>query len=81
MESVISLIILFGAGYLISLRLHPFRRCPACSGTGRHRGGIFTYSHRRCRRCGGGGRQERLGASLGLGGKGQELPGRGRGGA
>ncbi len=77
---VIVLIVLVGAGYLISLRLHPFRRCPACNGTGRRRGAMFTYSHRRCRRCGGGSRQERLGVRWGLAGDRQQLPGRGRGG-
>ena len=81
MGLLIVLLVLLGAGYLISLRLHPFRRCPACRGTGRHRGGFFTYSHRRCRRCGGGSRQHRLGVQLGLGGERENLPGRGHGGS
>jgi hypothetical protein len=67
-------------GYLLSLRLHPFRSCPACK-SGRHPGSVYTYSHRRCRRCGGTNRQERLGTRLGLGGPRENLPGRGRGGA
>jgi hypothetical protein len=72
---------LFGAAYLASLRLHPFRRCPACKGTGRHNGGFYSYSHRRCNRCGGGSRQLRLGVRMGLGGPQEKLPGKGRGGA
>jgi DnaJ-class molecular chaperone len=67
--------------YVISLRVHPFRGCPACSGTGRHRGSFFTYSHRRCRRCGGTGRQNRQGVQWGWGGSREQLPGKGRGGA
>jgi hypothetical protein len=67
--------------YLVSLRLHPFRQCPACKGAGRHLGSTFSYAHRRCRRCGGGGRQLRHGMRYGLGGRAEQLPGRRRGGA
>ncbi len=77
------LALLAGGGYLISLRLHPFQRCPACKGLsppGRHHGSVFTYAHRRCRRCGGTNRQLRLGTRLGLGGPRERLGGRGRGG-
>ncbi len=72
---------LLGVGYVVSLRLHPLRRCPACKGTGRHKGGFYAYAYRNCNRCGGGSRQLRLGARMGLGGARQQLPGKGRGGA
>ncbi|HEX9543371.1 MAG TPA: hypothetical protein VGA04_35080 [Streptosporangiaceae bacterium] len=78
---LVTLVVLFVVGYLVSLRLHPFRKCPACNGTGRHFGGFYTNSQRRCSRCGGGSRQERLGTRLGLGGNREKLPGKGRGGA
>ena len=78
---VIVLLVLFAVSYLISLRVHPFRKCPACGGTGRDVGSLFTYSHRRCRRCGGTGRQNRQGVQWGLGGKKEQLPGKGRGGS
>jgi len=81
MEFLLILIVLFAVFYLISLRLHPFRGCPACRGTGRHQGSFFTNSHRRCRRCGGSGRQNRQGVQWGLGGNKEQLPGKGRGGA
>ena len=43
--------VLVAIGYLISLRLHPFTRCPACKGLGtpgRTHGFIYRYAHRRC---------------------------------
>ena len=51
-------------GYLLSLRLHPLRRCGSCSGGGRHFGAIYTYAQRRCRNCDGSGRRERLGVRV-----------------
>jgi hypothetical protein len=81
---VLFLGVLVVGGYLLSLRLHPFRSCPACRNRpapGRHHGSVYTYSHRRCRRCGGTNRQERLGTRLGLAGSREDLSGRGRGGA
>ncbi len=72
-----------GGGYLISLRLHPFRQCSACCGLlapGRHHGALFGYAHRRCKRCGGTNRQERLGVRLGLAGPRERMGGKGRGG-
>jgi hypothetical protein len=70
--------VLVAISYLISLRLHPFTRCPAGQGLGtpgRPRGFIYGYAHRRCPRCGGTNRQERLGTRLGLGGRRERLPG------
>jgi hypothetical protein len=52
-------LLVWGIGYRISIRLHPFRPCRACGITGRHRGAVFTRSFRACRRCGGSGRQLR----------------------
>src|SRR6266851_1880107 len=72
---LVTLVVLFVVGYLVSLRLHPFRKCPACNGTGRHFGGFYTNSQRRCSRCGGGSRQERLGTRLGLGGNREKIHG------
>jgi len=52
------------AAYLISLRLHPWRRCRPCNGSGRHRGALFTYATRACTACGGNGRRGRLGVRV-----------------
>lgn len=66
-------------GYWLSLKLHPWRKCPACGGSNVHRGAVFTYATRGCKRCGGSGRQLRLGASLGIGGPHPRNTGRGWG--
>jgi hypothetical protein len=50
--------------YLASLRLHPFRGCRHCGGTGRHRGQVFSYAQRSCTSCGGNGRRGRLGVRV-----------------
>jgi DnaJ-class molecular chaperone len=55
------LVICAVAGYLVSLRMHPFRRCHRCAGTGKHFGAFFAYSQRPCRHCGGNGRRPRYG--------------------
>jgi hypothetical protein len=55
-------------GYYVFLRIHPLRRCPACSMTSRHFGGVYTSPYRRCRRCDGSGRVDRLGAKVFSGG-------------
>ena len=57
------------AGYLISLRLHPLRRCGSCRGSGRHWGAIYTYAWRRCRTCGGSGSRDRFGVRITSGGQ------------
>jgi hypothetical protein len=56
--------------------VHPFRRCHACKGSGRHNGAIFGYAERQCRRCGGSLRQERLGTRVRRGRDRQHMPGR-----
>lgn len=62
-------LLLAGAGmYYISLRLHPYTRCKACSGGGRNAGSNRKrWGH--CRWCDGSGRKERLGVRLFLRGR------------
>lgn len=52
----------YWAGYRISIRLHPFKACRRCRGSGRHRGAFFTHAFRACDRCRGTGRELRVGA-------------------
>jgi hypothetical protein len=52
--------VLWTAGYAVSIRLHPFKVCRRCEGTGKHRGAWFTNAYRACDRCGGTGRERRL---------------------
>ncbi len=59
---------LFFGGYLISLRIHPLRKCPTCKMTGRHFGAIYKGTYRRCRRCEGSGRRDRWGTTVFFGG-------------
>jgi DnaJ-class molecular chaperone len=61
MVVLILLAVIAVVGYLASLRAHPWRRCRACKGTGRHSGSVFKYSQRACASCGGNGRRARLG--------------------
>jgi DnaJ-class molecular chaperone len=68
MTALIVIVLIVGAGYLISVRIHPLKRCPACKSTGRHFGSVYSYAHRRCRACGGTGRKDRLGAKVFFGG-------------
>jgi hypothetical protein len=65
--------LMIGAGYWISLHLHPEARCRVCKGTGRHWGSMYSRSLRGCRSCGGRGRKERLGVRL-IGGGRKKLP-------
>ncbi len=68
MGTLVMLLLLGGAGYAVSLRLHPLVNCRVCKGTGRHSGAFFAYSSRLCGRCGGSTRVPRLGVRLFLGG-------------
>ena len=68
MTALIVIVLIAGAGYLISVRIHPLKRCPVCKSTGRHIGAVYGYAHRRCRACGGSGRKDRLGAKVFFGG-------------
>lgn len=56
--------VMLGVGYLLSLWLHPYTKCEACKGTGRHSGAVFGYAYRPCQKCSGGSRKQRLGARL-----------------
>ncbi len=58
---VVTYLLVAGVSYVASLYLHPNTNCQACAGTAKHRGAVFTYSHRPCRRCGGTGRKMRWG--------------------
>lgn len=72
-------LVLAGLGVLIayvaSCYLHPYRKCPACKGSGRHVASIWTvvilllsfgliraYADRECSRCGGNSGARRLGS-------------------
>jgi DnaJ-class molecular chaperone len=66
--ALLLLLVIIGAGYLISLRIHPLRKCPTCKMTGRHFGSVYSGSYRRCRKCDGSGRRDRLGVQIFFGG-------------
>ena len=68
MGPLVLIFAVFFVGYLISLRIHPLRKCPVCKMTGRHFGGVFTYAYRRCNACGGTGRKDRWGTQVFFGG-------------
>ena len=72
------IIAIVAVGYIVSTRIHPLRKCPTCSGTGRHFGSIYTSSGRNCRKCGGTGRYDRIGTRVFWGGTGSHgiFPGR-----
>ena len=53
-----------GAGYLVSIRLHPRTACRKCKGSGRFYGWLYTWVFRFCRKCLGSGRKVRYGASV-----------------
>ena len=53
MATLIVIALILGGGYLVSLRIHPLKRCPMCKATGLDFGSVYGYAHRRCRACGG----------------------------
>lgn len=57
-------VLISGAGYVVSLRLHPRRACWTCGGSGKHTGIVFDYANRACATCEGSGRRPRLGARI-----------------
>jgi formamidopyrimidine-DNA glycosylase len=63
--TLLGLAVLSAAGYAASVRIHPFRRCRWCAGTGKHFGSIYVRAHRPCRHCGGVGRTLRFGGRSG----------------
>ena len=50
--------------YIFSAWLHPYVKCEACDGKGKHAGAIFTYATRPCHRCEGTGQRQRFTATL-----------------
>jgi hypothetical protein len=53
---------IFALAYRASITRHPYRNCPHCDGSGKHRGVLFTRAFRACDHCDGTGRQLRAGA-------------------
>jgi hypothetical protein len=68
MQLVLLIAVLLGGCYLISLRVHPLRRCPLCKMAGRHYAALFKNKYRRCRKCNGSGQLDRWGARVFFGG-------------
>jgi DnaJ-class molecular chaperone len=52
------------AVYVVSLSLHPNRKCNRCKGAGRHTGAVFSYAQRPCNSCKGRGVHPRLGRKV-----------------
>jgi hypothetical protein len=52
-----------GAGYAVSIRLHPRIACRKCKGSGRYYGWLYSWVFRFCRDCLGTGRKIRYGAA------------------
>jgi hypothetical protein len=61
-------ILIIGVSYAVSTRIHPLKKCPTCSMSGRHFGGVYKGSFRRCRKCAGSGRRDRVGTQVFWGG-------------
>lgn len=51
-------------GYVLSLRINPWRPCPHCHGRGRFNDPVWRYATRTCSRCGGQNRLPRPGIRL-----------------
>ncbi len=51
-----------GLAVVASAFLHPYVRCGACKGSGRHVGAVFNHAWRPCHVCNGAGRKQRLSA-------------------
>jgi hypothetical protein len=58
---IVGAAVLYGIGYFISLRIHPYTACRSCKGAARKRGKVFSRSFGPCRACKGTGRRLRLG--------------------
>jgi DnaJ-class molecular chaperone len=50
--------------YIGSAVLHPYVKCEACDGKGKHFGGLFGNTFRPCHRCSGSGQKQRLTAAI-----------------
>jgi DnaJ-class molecular chaperone len=57
---VITAVLIAGA-YYVSLRIHPWRPCRPCDGSGKSRDALWKSAFGTCRACGGRGRRPRLG--------------------
>jgi hypothetical protein len=67
-EAVVAGGVAFVVSFVVSAFLHPYIRCGACKGAGRHRGAFFNYAWRPCHVCNGAGRKQRFtAAALGRG--------------
>ncbi len=64
MVAAVSLLIAIALVFGISAALHPYVKCEACDGKGKHFGGVFGYAHRPCHRCSGTGQRQRLTAAI-----------------
>lgn len=64
MTAVIIVAVIVIGSYFLSLRVHPWRRCRSCKGTGRQFGAVWKHSHRLCSSCGGNGRRARIGVQV-----------------
>ena len=49
---------------VMSAWLHPYVKCEACDGKGKHAGALFSYATRPCHRCSGTGLRRRFTATL-----------------
>jgi DnaJ-class molecular chaperone len=65
---LVLVIVIIAVGYVVSVRIHPLRKCPRCNMSGRHFGAVFKGSYRRCRRCDGRGQLDRVGTQVFYGG-------------
>jgi DnaJ-class molecular chaperone len=68
MTWVVLIVLIVAVGYVISVRLHPLRKCPSCNMSGRHFGSIYSGSYRRCAKCQGRGQLDRVGTKVFFGG-------------
>lgn len=50
--------------FVASAVLHPYVKCEACDGKGKHAGALFSNAFRPCHRCSGSGQKQRLIASM-----------------
>jgi hypothetical protein len=60
---LIAAVLILGAGYWASLRLHPRIACRTCKGAGRFYGAVYTWVWRTCHACLGRGSKIRFGAA------------------
>lgn len=52
------------AVYAVSLRIHPWKPCRSCEGTGKSRDTVWKTAFGTCKSCGGKGRKPRLGVRV-----------------